>query len=89
MIAHEKASLMSSNLNSRSSKLVFPPQNLVDLIWKDKPPKLKEPIFIQPIEFTGKLAFSAWQLHISSYHPSNRQGFGIKTGGTLGMDRFW
>jgi Xaa-Pro aminopeptidase len=61
MITHEKAPLTSSKLNSHSSKLVFPSQNLVNLIWKDKLPKLKEPIFIQPIEFTGKLAFSAWQ----------------------------
>lgn len=56
MIAHETASCINSKLTSRSSKLVFPPQNLVDLVWKDKPPKPKEHIFIQPIEFSGKEA---------------------------------
>jgi Xaa-Pro aminopeptidase len=56
MIAHEKASLINSKLTSRSSKLIFPPQNLVDLVWKDKPSKSKNPVFLQPIEFTGKEA---------------------------------
>ncbi|KAF8143332.1 hypothetical protein K438DRAFT_1993952 [Mycena galopus ATCC 62051] len=32
----------------------IPPQNLVDLAWKDKEPKSKEPLFEQPIEFTGE-----------------------------------
>jgi Xaa-Pro aminopeptidase len=54
MIAHEKATLLNSKLTSRSSKLVFPPQNLVDLVWKDKPQKPREPIFVQPVEFAGE-----------------------------------
>ena len=31
-------------------------QNLVDLVWRDKPPRSKEPIYIQPQEFTGMSA---------------------------------
>jgi Xaa-Pro aminopeptidase len=58
MISHEKASLLSSKLSARSSKLVYPPQNLVDLVWKDKPTKSRDPIFIQPTEFSGKRATS-------------------------------
>jgi Xaa-Pro aminopeptidase len=54
MISHEKATLLNSKLAARSSKLVYPPQNLVDLIWKDKPAKSKESIYTQPMEFTGK-----------------------------------
>jgi Xaa-Pro aminopeptidase len=39
MISHEKATLLNSKLSSMESKLVYPPQNLVDLIWKAKPIK--------------------------------------------------
>lgn len=53
MISHEKATLINSKIGPSNSKLIYPPQNLVDLIWKDKPPKPKAPIFLQPIEFTG------------------------------------
>jgi len=56
MLSHEKAALFNSQLTAKSSKLIYPPQNFVDLIWKDKPPKSKEPIFIQPVEFTGQEA---------------------------------
>lgn len=56
MLSYEKASQFNSQLAAKSSKLVYPPQNFVDLIWKDKPPKSKEPIFQQPIEFTGREA---------------------------------
>ncbi|TFK53753.1 Creatinase/aminopeptidase [Heliocybe sulcata] len=54
MITHEKASSLSNQLNAKGSKLIYPPQNLVDLLWKDKPQRSKESIFIQPREFTGK-----------------------------------
>jgi hypothetical protein len=53
MISHEKATLINSKINSSNSKLIYPPQNLVDLVWKDKPLKPKAPLFMQPIEFTG------------------------------------
>jgi len=53
MISHEKATLLNNEIVRSNSKLVYPPQNLVDLIWKDKPLKSKAPIFFQPIEFTG------------------------------------
>ncbi|KAJ7122012.1 Creatinase aminopeptidase [Mycena crocata] len=58
MISHEKATLLNSKLNSLDSKLIYPPQNLVDLAWKDKAPKSREPVYRQPIEFTGQEASS-------------------------------
>ncbi|GAW05634.1 Creatinase aminopeptidase [Lentinula edodes] len=58
MISHEKAVLVNSKLASRGSKLVYPIQNLIDLVWKDKPPKSREPVFLHPIEFTGEDATS-------------------------------
>ncbi|KAF9000416.1 hypothetical protein BDQ17DRAFT_1359572 [Cyathus striatus] len=54
MVAHEKAALLNSRINSKDSKLVFPPQNLVDLAWKDKPPKSLEPLYVHGIEYTGR-----------------------------------
>ncbi|KAF6744915.1 aminopeptidase-P [Ephemerocybe angulata] len=58
MISHEKAQIMNSKIGHMDSKLVYPPQNLVDLVWKDKPPKPREPLYTQPIEYTGRDAIS-------------------------------
>ncbi|KDQ55672.1 hypothetical protein JAAARDRAFT_133670 [Jaapia argillacea MUCL 33604] len=54
MISHQKATQLNTAINGKSSKLIYPPQNLIDLLWKDKPARSKEPIFLQPIEFTGQ-----------------------------------
>ncbi|KAJ7803763.1 aminopeptidase-P [Mycena olivaceomarginata] len=43
MISHEKATLISNQLSSLDSKMIYPPQNLVDLVWKDKAAKSREP----------------------------------------------
>jgi Xaa-Pro aminopeptidase len=56
MISHIKAIDINSQLSSRNSKLVYPPQNLIDLVWKAKPVRSREPIFIHPMEFTGRSA---------------------------------
>ncbi|KAG6902507.1 hypothetical protein C0995_015699 [Termitomyces sp. Mi166 len=53
MLAYEEAMVVNEKIQRTNSKFVYPPQNLVDLIWKDKPPKSKAPIFVQPIEFSG------------------------------------
>jgi len=53
MISHEKATLLNTQLNNKNSKLIYPPQNFIDLVWKDKPLRSKEPVFIQSLEFTG------------------------------------
>ncbi|KAJ6491425.1 Creatinase aminopeptidase [Mycena vitilis] len=58
MISHEKATLLNTKLAPLDSKMIYPPQNLVDLAWKDKAPKSREPLFKQPIEFTGREASS-------------------------------
>ena len=57
MVSHEKATLLSSKLNALESKLVYPPQNLVDLTWKAKPIKPDAAIYIQSVEFAGMLCF--------------------------------
>jgi Xaa-Pro aminopeptidase len=36
MLLYEKAFQFNSQLAVKSSKLIYPPQNFVDLIWKDK-----------------------------------------------------
>ncbi|KAI6037564.1 Creatinase aminopeptidase [Pisolithus marmoratus] len=43
MISHEKATRLNTQLNAKGSKLIFPPQNFIDLCWKDKPTRSKEP----------------------------------------------
>lgn len=53
MLPHQKAVLLNSQLQSKASKLFYPPQNLVDLIWKEKPPRSKEQIYVQPLKYTG------------------------------------
>ncbi|KAF9065954.1 Creatinase/aminopeptidase [Rhodocollybia butyracea] len=58
MISYEKATLVNTKLASRGTKLVYPIQNLVDIVWKEKPPKSREPVFLHPIEFTGEDATS-------------------------------
>ncbi|KAL6301281.1 Creatinase/aminopeptidase [Sparassis latifolia] len=56
MIPHETASKLNSILQPKKSKLVYPPQNLVDLIWREKPSRSRNPIFVQTIEFSGREA---------------------------------
>lgn len=58
MVAHEKATQLIAKLNAKGSKLVFPPQNFVDLCWKDKSVRSKDSIFVQSLDFTGREASS-------------------------------
>ncbi|KAJ7019203.1 Creatinase/aminopeptidase [Mycena alexandri] len=58
MISHAQATLLTSKLGPRDSKMIYPPQNLVDLAWKDKAPKSAEPVYKQGVEFTGQEAAS-------------------------------
>ncbi|KAF9455343.1 peptidase M24, structural domain-containing protein [Collybia nuda] len=53
LISHDKAVLLIKKMLSLKSNLVYPSQNLIDLIWDSKPAKSKAPIYIQPYEFTG------------------------------------
>jgi Xaa-Pro aminopeptidase len=74
MISHEKATLLNSKLSSMESKLVYPPQNLVDLIWKAKPIKPDAAIYIQSTEFAGVFHFMVF-FHFSIFSTRGfRQG---------------
>ncbi|KAH8107636.1 Creatinase aminopeptidase [Cristinia sonorae] len=53
MISHEKATALNNQLQTKHAKLVYPPQNLVDLIWRDKPSRSKAPIFRQSTKYAG------------------------------------
>ncbi len=55
MISNETAQQLYPLLQARKSKLVYPSQNLIDLIWVNKPVRSKNKIFVQPIEYTGEL----------------------------------
>lgn len=54
MISNETAQQLYPLLQARKSKLVYPSQNLIDLIWVNKPVRPKNKIFVQPIEYTGE-----------------------------------
>ncbi|KXN85541.1 putative Xaa-Pro aminopeptidase P [Leucoagaricus sp. SymC.cos] len=54
MIAHEKAAMINSKLTNLDCKFVFPSQNLIDLVWKEKPGKPRGVVYVQSIEYTGK-----------------------------------
>ncbi|KXN85539.1 putative Xaa-Pro aminopeptidase P [Leucoagaricus sp. SymC.cos] len=54
MISHEKAALIHSKLESLDCKFVFPRQNLVDLVWRNKPGKPRGVVYVQGIEYTGR-----------------------------------
>ena len=53
MVSQEKAVIINANIQSLDCKIVYPPQNLVDLIWKNKPGKSDAPVFKQKTEFKG------------------------------------
>jgi Xaa-Pro aminopeptidase len=53
MLAHAKAMSLNAALAAKGSKLVYPPQNLIDLIWKSKPSRSKDTVYVQPNEFSG------------------------------------
>ena len=56
MIAHDKASALQARLAPKNARLAFPPQNLVDLLWKDRPARSRSAVYVQPIEYTGAWA---------------------------------
>lgn len=48
---------IKSLLNGQESTLYFPPQNLVDLVWTDRPSRSRDPIYLGPIlSSTGRRA---------------------------------
>ncbi len=53
LISYQSATALNNALKPKNSKLHYPPQNLVDLVWREKPARSKEPIYVQPKEFTG------------------------------------
>ncbi|KAH8810203.1 Creatinase aminopeptidase [Flagelloscypha sp. PMI_526] len=74
MLSHEKATIINTKLNAKASKLAYPPQNLVDLVWKDhgQPPKSKDEIYIQGVEFAGQEArdkLRGLRKYLSSHAP--------------------
>ncbi|KAK1233103.1 hypothetical protein PQX77_003743 [Marasmius sp. AFHP31] len=50
------AAFLGSRFKKLGSQLVYPEENLVDAIWKDKPSPSEAPVFIQPLKFSGEHA---------------------------------
>lgn len=60
MISHEKFVVISSKINLINAEIVHPRQNLVDLVWRNRPMRSEEPVFKHGIEYAGTLLhFSA------------------------------
>lgn len=57
VISHENATFINSKIRSLASKLIYPPQNLVDCIWDEKPKTSFEMVYIYPMEFAGSPLF--------------------------------
>ena len=55
MLSNEIALQLYPLLQAKKSKLVYPSQNLIDLVWLGKPTRSKNKIYVQPIEYTGEL----------------------------------
>lgn len=54
LISYATATKLNTALTLRASSLVYPWQNLIDILWKDRPMRPKAPVYIQPPEFTGE-----------------------------------
>jgi hypothetical protein len=54
LISHQQATSLDAQLSAKSSKLVYPEQNLVDIFWDSRPAPSKERVYIQPLEYTGQ-----------------------------------
>lgn len=55
-------------------------QNLVDLVWTDKPAIPRNPVFSLDVKYTGMLGHLLWHSLIYSYlQPSIEQGNRVKT----------
>lgn len=53
MISQEMAIKLSASLGAKQAKLIYPTQNFVDLVWKTKPARSQDPIWVHGTEFAG------------------------------------
>ncbi|KAF8530500.1 Creatinase aminopeptidase [Hysterangium stoloniferum] len=58
LISYTQGKKLQEALLPRASSLAFPWQNLIDLIWKDRPSRPKNPVNLQPLQFAGEDAKS-------------------------------
>ncbi|GAA6006111.1 hypothetical protein JCM11491_002034 [Sporobolomyces phaffii] len=47
---------LKAKLEKNSISLVFPPENLVDMVWSSRPPRSAHPVQLHPLKFTGRVA---------------------------------
>ncbi|GJJ09346.1 hypothetical protein Clacol_003568 [Clathrus columnatus] len=52
-VSHRIAVDLRERLRACNSKLIFPEHNMIDAIWRGRPYRSKEMIFIHPLQFTG------------------------------------
>jgi len=54
LISNTQAKTLEENLKKKGHSLVAVNENLVDLVWKDKPAPPKNKAFVHPIKYAGK-----------------------------------
>ncbi|KAI1787472.1 Creatinase aminopeptidase [Ganoderma leucocontextum] len=52
LISYQAPTALNNALKPKNSKLQYPLRTLVDIVWRDKPARSREPIYVQPKEFT-------------------------------------
>jgi len=57
MISHENGTFIGIKIKSLESKLIYPPQNLVDLIWDERPDNSLAMVYIYSTGFAGSPFF--------------------------------
>ncbi|KXN85540.1 putative Xaa-Pro aminopeptidase P [Leucoagaricus sp. SymC.cos] len=60
-ISHENATVLHRELIGLDCKFSFPSHNLVDLVWKNKPGKPRNLVYIRAMKYTGRDA--SFKLH--------------------------
>ena len=53
IISFQATTALNNALRPQNSKLQYPPQNLVVLVWSEKPQRIREITDVQPNEYTG------------------------------------
>ncbi|KAK7051058.1 hypothetical protein VNI00_005170 [Paramarasmius palmivorus] len=55
-ISYASATTLAASVNKVQSKVAYSQQNLVDIIWDDKPKRSQAKVFLHGLEFTGEHA---------------------------------
>ncbi|THU88756.1 Creatinase/aminopeptidase [Dendrothele bispora CBS 962.96] len=58
LVTYSNVTYIQSKITNHKSELVFLDENLVDVIWKDRPSEPREPLFVHDLVYAGEPASS-------------------------------